>query len=746
MTIPLNLNSKVYLAVTLSTSIFIVIMVTLFFKTQHISDSLQELHLANSSLKDYIALSGKIEKLKKYSLRYYLTGDSYVIRLSNELYGEIIQTLSTPPLTNLEELSQTLDSLRKHTYNFQAHFQTMHEQRPIHNNFKNELHEESAKIKSIIEESLKENNSLEVEPLFSNILIELLQVENSVQDYFEELDKKCSDRAYQSIDMLFHYLQEIEKRESTTSSYRARELKLKLHSLRVVTTKLLQHFKAYLMLDVVITGETYEMLHYSYQLQNSVSKISKEIKDELSELTQLSSSTVVIGSSLFILFMVINSFILLRVITLPLRNLTETFEALVAGNDVQIQNYKFNDDIGKLTKAAQAFEKNNLRIKLLLEKSNKLTESLQISKHRLRIASESGYIGVWEYNIQTSHLYWDQTMFKIYGVTEDTFSYLFREWIEMIIRDDAERVRQELDNAITKNTRLDTKFKIERKRDGRVRTIKAYGDILYEDGHPIKVVGVNYDITDSETLRESLEIQVTAEVEKKREQHKLLLQHQSKLAAMGEMIGAIAHQWRQPLSELNIKIQKLKYNYANGDIDEEFIGNFIKGSRSVINFMNQTIDDFRNFFRDDKQKHNFKIRGAIDEILSIQNSQLKAHNIQLYTSGNDFQIYGFKSEFQQVVLNIINNAKDVLIANKVNQPFIRIQLSNLSIEIEDNGGGVPPEIIDRIFDPYFTTKSSQDGTGMGLYISKMIVEESINGRIEVKNSDGGAVFSIYFQR
>ncbi|SFV62938.1 Signal Transduction Histidine Kinase (STHK) with CheB and CheR activity [hydrothermal vent metagenome] len=245
------------------------------------------------------------------------------------------------------------------------------------------------------------------------------------------------------------------------------------------------------------------------------------------------------------------------------------------------------------------------------------------------------------------------------------------------------------------------------------------------------------------TLNENLEHIVK---EKTAENIKQLeaLQQQSKLASMGEMIGAIAHQWRQPLNELSISIQNLKYDYEDGLITEDYLNEFIASTKKIIKFMSDTIDDFRNFYRVDKVKEKFNVKDAIEKVLSIQKAQLVNNNIEVTLQGEGFEIIGFKNEFQQVILNLINNAKDILLQNKVKNAKITIELKNRTISVRDNGGGIPNEIIDRIFEPYFTTKEQGKGTGMGLYMSKMIIEENIKAKLNVSNTPEGAEFRIDF--
>jgi signal transduction histidine kinase len=245
-------------------------------------------------------------------------------------------------------------------------------------------------------------------------------------------------------------------------------------------------------------------------------------------------------------------------------------------------------------------------------------------------------------------------------------------------------------------------------------------------------------------LLDEVEAQVKQkmDVQQKLDEQEALLHQQSKLAAMGEMIGAIAHQWRQPLNALSMNIQNLEEDFDEGLVDQTFIQTFIARNRKTILFMSKTIDDFRNFFRTDKEKHDFSLREAIGETLALQEAQFRSHGIHVSILGEDKTFFSFKSEFQQVMLNLINNAKDALIEHHSDDKTIVIELLDDEIVVEDNGGGIPLEIMERIFEPYFTTKEQGKGTGIGLYMSKLIIEKNMGGKLSVTNTKEGARFSI----
>jgi len=259
------------------------------------------------------------------------------------------------------------------------------------------------------------------------------------------------------------------------------------------------------------------------------------------------------------------------------------------------------------------------------------------------------------------------------------------------------------------------------------------------------------DVTERKHYEASLESRVAEEIEKRLEKEKLLV-YQSKMAMMGEMIGAIAHQWRQPLNALGIAVQDVLSAYEFDELDESYIRDFEVKNMSIIYKMSQTIDDFRNFFRPDKQKKSFSLEQAVCGALGIMLAQLKSSFIDVeFDDSREHIIYGYQNEFEQAVLIMISNAKDALLESKTKTPKIKIAVGDMDdgavfVSIEDNGGGVPKEIMDRVFEPYFTTKEQGKGTGIGLYMAKEIIERQMGGEISVQNSDNGAKFTVFFRQ
>jgi signal transduction histidine kinase len=235
-------------------------------------------------------------------------------------------------------------------------------------------------------------------------------------------------------------------------------------------------------------------------------------------------------------------------------------------------------------------------------------------------------------------------------------------------------------------------------------------------------------------------------VEALREQERMLIQ-QSRQAALGDMIGNIAHQWRQPLNTLGLMLQELAMCYDFGEFSKEYLTDTVDNSMQVLKHMSQTIDDFRNFFQPEKEKVSFRVRQVIEKAVSIVEASLREHRIGLELSAvGDPLIDGYPNEYSQVILNVLLNARDACTERAVSDPLIRVRVAEENgrslVSIEDNAGGIPEEILERIFEPYFTTKGPDKGTGVGLYMSKVITEKNMNGRLSARNRGAGAEFTI----
>ena len=260
-------------------------------------------------------------------------------------------------------------------------------------------------------------------------------------------------------------------------------------------------------------------------------------------------------------------------------------------------------------------------------------------------------------------------------------------------------------------------------------------------------------------LNETLEQRVSEEVDKNREKDKTMI-HQSRLAQMGEMISMIAHQWRQPLTaisattiELKMKIEFDDFNLDNVNEQQQCKDEFTKELTSVEQYvqnLTNTIDDFRDFYKPHKNKLKESINTPIKKSLNVVRNSIKSDQITLsenYNSTNIIEI--FDNELMQVFLNIFKNAQDNFKTKDTENKTLDISTydnnSEVIVNIIDNGGGIDADILPNIFDPYFSTKHEKNGTGLGLYMSKIIVEEHHNGKLEVKNIKNGVCFKIILQ-
>lgn len=223
-----------------------------------------------------------------------------------------------------------------------------------------------------------------------------------------------------------------------------------------------------------------------------------------------------------------------------------------------------------------------------------------------------------------------------------------------------------------------------------------------------------------------------------------LLIHQSKMATMGEMIGVIAHQLKQPLNIMSLYCSDVKDSYNHDEIDEDFVNKFDVDTKEQIAFMTETINSFTNFFNPNKTKKQFSLKSAIDNTIHLLDKQMENNNIKIHSTIGDENVYGTESEFSQIFLNLITNSKDAFIDRKIENREINITTltkDKYSVVIfEDNAGGIPQENLEKIFDPYFTTK--EYGTGTGLYMVKLVVHNSFEGKLKIQNTDKGVKFII----
>jgi C4-dicarboxylate-specific signal transduction histidine kinase len=224
--------------------------------------------------------------------------------------------------------------------------------------------------------------------------------------------------------------------------------------------------------------------------------------------------------------------------------------------------------------------------------------------------------------------------------------------------------------------------------------------------------------------------------DKKVKEQEALLMKQSKLAAMGDMAGMIAHQWRQPLTSVSLRLYNIKLFAEMGQVDLDDLSKNVEECNQIIDNLSATIDNFRNFFKPKDEKAKYSLKECINQTINMIAKELEEHHISLELNLDDVVTNGYSNEFGQVMLNIINNSKDEFISREIASPTIKIELKesdkNVTVSITDNAGGIPNDIVDKIFEPYFSTKS-KNKAGIGLYMTKNIIETHMNGKISAEN-------------
>lgn len=257
-----------------------------------------------------------------------------------------------------------------------------------------------------------------------------------------------------------------------------------------------------------------------------------------------------------------------------------------------------------------------------------------------------------------------------------------------------------------------------------------------------------------ESINQNLQEIIRNEVEFSRKRDRIMYQ-QDRLASLGEMIQNIAHQWRQPLNSLMIIIQSFKLKFYNHKLDEKFIDSQTEYGLKIAKNMSETIENFRNFFQPNKVKEPFSLKESILDSIALIDFVLKQNNIEILTHfDHDFSIHGYKNAFSQVILNLLKNAQDAIIERQVKHGVCEISLEEkydkILISLKDNAGGIKEDAIDKVFEPYFTTKHKSVGTGIGLFMTKEIIEKQMQGTIQcanihwgdTENPHYGAIFTI----
>ena len=391
------------------------------------------------------------------------------------------------------------------------------------------------------------------------------------------------------------------------------------------------------------------------------------------------------------------------------------------------------------------------------------------------LAIDSTEDGLWEWDIHNNIVHLSVKWKEMLGYKDSEIKDELEEWSSRVHPEDLNKVMQDINIHFEgKSDYYINEHRLKCK-DGSYKWILDRGKALFDSNDKAyKMTGFHTDITQRKKLEEELvgvreslsdelnikisnemklkhtnkqlEEKLGVEIQLRHDKEEMLLQH-TRQAAMGEMISMIAHQWRQPLTSIRLSTDTILLDIILDSMDTENLKENIELINKQVSYLSQTIDDFRNFFQPNKEKEVVPIEECIEDAISIIDQNLKNHNITLvrhfYT---DIVAAVYRNELIQVLLNILKNSLDALTGNSIKKPVIIIEIgqsdTEIEIKISDNAGGIEKEKLLKIFEPYYTTKSAKNGTGLGLYMSKMIVEGHSKGSIIATNTNDGVEFKI----
>ncbi|QSZ41407.1 PAS domain-containing protein [Sulfurimonas aquatica] len=364
-------------------------------------------------------------------------------------------------------------------------------------------------------------------------------------------------------------------------------------------------------------------------------------------------------------------------------------------------------------------------------------KELQELTQRYEYAIVATNDGLYDWNIQTNELYISERWKEQLGYSNDELENTIDTWHSRLHPQEVQSLDKKLEEYL-KNKRgyFNETFRL-RHRDGHYIWLESKAKIVEfdENEEPLRMVGTHVDI--------SKRVELELELKHKEE----LMIAQSRQAAMGDMIAMIAHQWRQPITVIAMAVNNLKVDI---ELEEEIASEQLVEMGDEIltqtQHLSKTIDDFRNFLKPNKEKTSVCVCDIVDGAVEMVEKSLENNNIKIdVVNHSKSKILLFANELLQVFLNIINNAKDALKSNKVKNAYVDIEVSEddeyVRVQISDNGGGIPKEILKHLGEPYVSSRAAS-GTGLGVYMSKIIVEKHLLGKLEWENNEDGASFMI----
>jgi PAS domain S-box-containing protein len=378
-------------------------------------------------------------------------------------------------------------------------------------------------------------------------------------------------------------------------------------------------------------------------------------------------------------------------------------------------------------------------------------QNLYLSE-RIKLAFDGSRDGLWDWNLLDNSLYLSSRWKEMLGYKDDELENTFDTWQSRVHPDDLEEALKNIELCINdKDKVFENKHRL-RHKDGHWVWIYDRGKVQFDiDGKAIRMIGTHTDLTteinlsnELSQLNETLELRVKEQVEELERQHVFMAQR-SRLTEMGEMLSSIAHQWRQPLNRINSNVAALRSVLRRDPVDHETLVSQTEMIEENTQYMSDTIEDFSNFFHPDKTETEFMVQDIIDKALNLLDQRTKNIKINIVTD-KEVKVFSFEKEYLHVLLIILNNAVDNFESKAIDDPKIDIIIQEkeniLKLTVCDNGEGIEDKKIDQIFDPYFSTKFSHEGTGLGLYMAKMMIENSMHGQLHVENKNAGACFEM----
>jgi PAS domain S-box-containing protein len=409
-------------------------------------------------------------------------------------------------------------------------------------------------------------------------------------------------------------------------------------------------------------------------------------------------------------------------------------------------------------RTSEQMSQKNARLQEEIEQRMEAEQKLAGSEKLLTSVITGAQVGIWDWNIQTGKTILNERWAEIIGChLGDLEPFSAADWARLCHPEDLERSSRLFERVFDGTlNHYECELRV-RHALGHWVWVLDRGMVIERDGDgkPLHASGTRLDISERKQAEEelrrlnaTLEQRVEEQVAKNMEQERALI-HQSRLAAMGEMVGNIAHQWRQPLNALGLLFVNVKDAYGQNTLDEPFLQQSTETAMRLTQKMSTTINDFRNFFHPHKEPMHFSAREQVEAAVALVEESFKSNGIAIRTDlAQDSSLYGFPNEYSQVLLNLFCNARDSIAACGARDGVIDVRLAQedafCSVYVADNGGGIPSGTMDKIFEPYFSTKPM--GTGIGLYMSSMIIERNMHGRITARNLDGGAEFKVVLPR